>query len=208
MAKFILFYYRLNLANYITISQLAYDIFIKNFLKYPIEKMPNDLRYLLQKNFFANKIYTTNNQGAALFFYYVNSLYPYLMLKPLPIIFSGLYTSYNLDIFFGFIDIEIEDTVGIINFNKSNTIMFSEEVKILIKLGYRIKCNLFYRFHTSYIFDSFVEHFYTIKRYTTNHFLKYFSKISLNSLYGKLATKYSFFNNVSVSVAICSYAKI
>jgi hypothetical protein len=170
--------------------------------------MPNDLRYLLQKNFFANKIYTTKNQGANLFFYYVNSLYPYLMLKPLPIIFSGLYTSYNLDTFFGFIDVEIQDTVGIITFNQLNTVMFSEEVKILIKLGYGIKCNLFYRFHTSYIFDPFVEHFYNIKRYTTNHFLKYFSKISLNSLYGKLATKYSFSNNVSASVAICSYAKI
>jgi len=86
--------------------------------------------------------------------------------------------------------------------------MFSEEIKMLLKLGYKFRYHLFFQFSAEKMFHTFVEHFYNLKRYNHLQFLKFFSKTSLNSLYGKMATKISKYNSLQVAIAINSYGRI
>jgi hypothetical protein len=112
-----------------------------------------------------------------------------------------------VDYFFGFVDVTLLKTpknglkIG------KNMILFSEELKFYVKLGFVFKINYFFKFTKIKLFNTFVEHFYCLKKYTINKIIKYFSKICLNSLYGKfmLNNKKSL---IHITSSVNSYAKL
>jgi hypothetical protein len=78
---------------------------------------------------------------------------------------------------------------------------------MLIKLGHVFKFHYFIKFSAKKIFNTYVNHFYHLKQYSKSDLLKYFSKICLNSLYGKFATQISKKNSLHLSIAINSYSR-
>jgi len=166
------------------------------------------MRILLQPHFGGNKIHITQNYGKNLFFYDVNSMYPFAMLKPLPNKYKGVSQNGNLDVFFGFVSVSvISRPQNTFHFSFEKAIVFSEEVKMLIKIGYKFKLHYFIRFSQQRLFSKYVNHFYHIRRYSTFGLTKAMMKLCLNSLYGKLATRASRRNSLQLAMAINSYSR-
>jgi len=88
-------------------------------------------------------------------------------------------------------------------------ILFSEELKFLSKVGYKFIVKRFLKFKAiKGIFITLVNHFYTIKKNADKSILRGFSKILLNSLYGRFSMKIAKENSIFISAAISSYARI
>jgi len=167
------------------------------------------LRQMLQPYFTGNKILITKNIAKKLFFYDVNSMYPFMMLKNLPNNYLGIKSKEKLNTFFGFAGVVIlkqPKNTFYCNFKKG--ILFSEEIKMLIKNGYKFKFYYFIRFKAEKLFNEYIQHFYLLKKFSKLKFWTYFSKICLNSLYGKFATKISKKNALQLSMAINSYSRV
>jgi len=131
------------------------------------------------------------------------------MLKRLPNKYYYIKKSYNINVFFGFVCVTLikkPENKFFCDFTKA--IIFSEEIKMLIKLGHVFKFHYFIKFSSDKLFKKYVDHFYHLKQFTKSDLLKYFSKICLNSLYGKFATQISKKNSLQLSVAINSYSRI
>jgi hypothetical protein len=87
-------------------------------------------------------------------------------------------------------------------------VLFSEELKFLIKMGYEFEILVGHQFKKEKVFTSFINHFYFLKKYYLNDYIKYYSKIILNSLYGKFAAKHNPNNLIQISAGIVGYAKV
>jgi hypothetical protein len=201
--------YGFNLLNCISLAQFTILNYRLNFQNKKVFYLSNGLRRMFQPFFGGNKIHITQNVGKNLYFYDINSLYPYLMLRGLPNDYSPITTKEDLNFFFGFIGVTLLKKPK----NKFFTdffrgIMFSEEVKMLIKMGHLFKFHYFIKFKQEKLFCTYVKHFYHIKRYTKSDLLKYLSKVCLNSLYGKFATQISRINSLQISMAVNSYARV
>ena len=129
-----------------------------------------------------------NGSSENLYYYDVNSLYPYAMLKPMPM---NLIRSYNdkeckdinLDNFFGFLEVDVECSDYIskpvlpVKY-KGKTIYpkgswtatyFShawQELKEVMKLGYTIsKIHKAYEFDSDILFHDYIMEMYQLKKY-------------------------------------------
>jgi len=130
------------------------------------------------------------------------------MLKRLPCLFYKISQYENINFFFGFVYVELlEKPMCSIIYQKRYGILFSEEVKALIKVGYKFRYICFYTFIGAKLFTNYVSHFFTLRMYTKAIFLKYLTKQCLNTLYGKFSTKTSKRNALQISMAINSYGK-
>jgi len=117
------------------------------------------------------------------YYYDINSLYPYAMLKPMPhkrIKHYKNMSNINLNDFFGYIKCEIETPNNILKpllpykdpntdktiypIGKWTAIYFSEELKAVSKYGYKIKLLEGYEFSKIDLFSDYVYHFYEIKK--------------------------------------------
>ncbi|KAF7720564.1 hypothetical protein EC973_007444, partial [Apophysomyces ossiformis] len=101
------------------------------------------------------------------------------MLNPMPYEFLGVRHKPNLNNFFGFIyakvtvpssvkvpvlpwkDPETEDTIYPRGFFTGH--YFSEELKAVEKLGYKVECYIGYEFSQQSLFNEYVNHFYEAK---------------------------------------------
>lgn len=148
-----------------------------------------------------------HNYGKNLKLYDVNSLYPSVMLNPMPTgkpIFS---TDKDLNNYFGivFASINTQDFIGnkmnypLLAYRTEDRIFnvlgtwsgwyFSEELKLAKSLGYQITVHYGYKFEkTESVFNNYVNKFYNIKAGLdlNNSMDRVTAKLLLNSLYGRL----------------------
>ena len=161
-----------------------------------------------------NEFLAAENVKGDLFFYDINSLYPFVMkhyAMPVgnPIIKTT--SSLNIDNIFGFIEVIIStpdnDMLKILpirlkhNFSNLGIIyprgtfkgvFFSEELKLAIAHGYKIeKIFKYYSFEASIIFEKFVDRMFQTKQDVENPKLKTLFKLMMNSLYGRYAGVYT-----------------
>lgn len=201
--------YRLDITSCVSLAQFSYANYRLNFMSQTLYYLPSKWRYRMQPFFGGTKIHIAKNRGINLYFYDVNSMYPYAMLKRLPNQYIGTFFKCNFKMFFGFIFVSVI-------FKPKNSflcdlvtgIMFSEEIRMLLKLGFKFKFHYFIKFSKQNLFTAYVEHFYLLKKYKMNDFVGDFAKSNLNSLYGKLATKLNKDNCLHLSIAINSYARV
>nr|QWO71410.1 DNA polymerase [Termitomyces sp. T123] len=203
----------LNITNISTLSSLALNTFLTNYYdkkKTPIH-IPRHANYLEIKNaYFGGRVEVFSSYAENIYIYDVVSLYPYCMLKELPIGNLIKSTDTNLDNYFGFCYATVNVPTGIrapiLPFRKEDggliyptgnwTGWFTSEI---LKKG-RESQNIQIDVHHGYkmykskeLFNKFVETYSKIKinaEREGNKGKRTTSKLILNSLYGRFGLKY------------------
>lgn len=140
------------------------------------------------------------------------------MLKPMPNKLQKIYKNMNnieLENFFGFIKCEITTPNNILkpvlpykdllngrtiySIGKWIGTYFSEELKAVSKLGYKIKLLEGYEFDKVDLFTNYVKHFYNIKKNSPkNSPQRFIAKMHLNTLYGIFGRKLDMIQTINV----------
>jgi len=204
--------YRIDLSTCFSASSLAIKIFRGNFLKLHIPLLSSFVSSDIRKGFRGGTSRVFNNFGQHLFYYDVNSLYPYCMTIPIPFYYLGrvIPNAIRLDTFFGFINATVtpplhttpilpylNPTEDRISFPTTpfTSIFFSEELKYAVSIGYTIKIHYAYEFSSTYLFNEYVNHFYQLKSQVSGG-ERYIVKLLLNGLYGYFARSQDLFEAV------------
>jgi len=81
--------YNIDLNKVYSTSSLAMKIFITNYLKKPIPKLPKFLDNIIRQSNKGGMVDVYKCYSKDLYYYDINSLYPYVMLKPMPFNYLG-----------------------------------------------------------------------------------------------------------------------
>nr|YP_010689748.1 DNA polymerase type B domain-containing protein [Erysiphe quercicola]WBR75374.1 DNA polymerase type B domain-containing protein [Erysiphe quercicola] len=198
--------HKIHLSTSRTISSLAFKIYLSSnrFYKNNIPLIRDKTVYDdIRKSYFGGITEVYKPEGKDLYYYDVNSLYPYAALNPMP----GCIASYDNNIntridkdsdLFGFFYCEIQTSnlyYGLLPYHSNGIIMpngawrwwyFSEELKFAALHGYSITVIKGYYFNQEIdVFKEYVNHFYKIKSTTKNMVEKQVSKSLLNNLIGR-----------------------
>lgn len=212
--------YKIDLLSVYSASNMAFKVYRRNFLKTSIPTLYRSEDRFIRKSYLggASDVYypvLAKGGGAHLYYYDVNSLYPYVMCKDLPYKVKKKWTDLSLTAleregvdkkdFFGFVKAEVicnKEKVSIpilpykiLNPDKNNNLQypygnwvgyyFSEELKKAEELGYKINYLEGYEFDKMELFTEYVEHFYQIKREVKGA-ERSLAKLMLNGLYGSI----------------------
>lgn len=194
---------------------LSLKIFRSKFLSLSIPVLTRDIDEFVRNGYYGGgtdvyKAYETNIK-----YYDVNSLYPLAMknLMPLNLIkFHKNMDNIDLNNFFGFIEVEVTCPINMLRpvlpfkfegktiypVGNWTGIYFSEELKAVEYLGYKFKLIKGYEFSKANIFDTYVDHFFNIKRTSTGA-QKAIAKLHLNALYGYFGRRQDLIETVNVS---------
>jgi len=163
-------------------ATLSLKIFRTNFQDKSIFILPSDIDAFIRNGYYGGGTEVYKGYAKNVYHYDVNSLYPFAMLKPMPynLISKGIVNLSNrcLHSFFGFILAKIECPVTMLRpvlpFHKDGKtiypvgnwegVYFSEELKAVEKLGYKITLIKGLEFSKESLFQGFVDHFHNIKK--------------------------------------------
>jgi hypothetical protein len=218
--KSIHFLFNMQMTDSLTVSGLAMRLFLTKYYN------PNDksIPLIISKSVFDDihksyyggrvevynptNINSTNTINKTLYYYDVNSLYPYASLNSMPSINSTyiecIKHKINIEDLFGFFYCKIKTNNNYIGLlpvrTKTNLIFplgelegwyFSEEFKFAKENGYEIEVIKGYKFNkVNSIFNSFVEDIYKIKNNPRNDTEKNVAKLILNSLIGRFGMNF------------------
>lgn len=189
--------YNMDITRAVSAPSLSMLIYRKNF---QIDVIPTLTR---QQDKFVRQSYTGGSSdfyafhAKNVYYYDVNSLYPYVMKKEMP--YEIEYISYGEDLnnIFGFVEaiVECPDSVKtpilpykyegklIHPYGKWKDTYFSEELKLAVSLGYKVKVLEAQHWTKKILFDKYIDHFYELKKNSTGA-ERYIAKLHLNSFYG------------------------
>ncbi len=103
--------HKVDITSIFSTSTLSLKIFRTSFLKTDIPIMSRSEDDFVRKSYFGGATDYYKGYGENLHYYDVNSLYPYAMLKPMPLEMTKIHKKMdeiNLDTFFGFIECNVE----------------------------------------------------------------------------------------------------
>ena len=200
----------IHVTNNYTISSLSLETYLKNYYNNNIplinkRSIDGDIR----NSYFGGITEVYKPYGKNLYYYDVNSLYPYAALNTMPglncvyidkidinmkdyILSDEMFGFYYClivtnNLYFGLLP--VRQTNGGI-FMPEGTITgwyFSEELKFALEHGYNIQVIRGYKFDKNEkVFNKFVDHFFSKKLYAQNKVVKQEAKSILNHLYGRL----------------------
>ena len=199
--------FNLKMTNCLTVSKMSYEIFSKDYLSVdkPIPLINKKEIYRdIKLGYYGGNTEVYKPYGENLYYYDVNSLYPYVSLNDM----VGLEChkqeyidkSANLNELFGFFYCDIEapkdNYLGILPVRTKTGIIFpvgrwsgmyfSEELKYAVENGYVINIIWGYKFNrVSNLFTKYVEDLYKMKSYPNNVTQKNLAKSLLNNLIGR-----------------------
>lgn len=196
---------------------LAMKIFRLNFQMEPIPILTGFNEYFVRKGYFGGAVDIYKAYAKNCHYYDIVSLYPYAMCKPMPLNLQETLTgkdleNFDLENFFGFIELELECPKSvnrpvlplkwknrtIYPKGKFSGVYFSEEIKDVLKIGYKIvniKCAK--RFTQGLVFNDYVKEMFELKSKSVGA-ERWIAKLSLNSLYGTFARKQEVLKTVTV----------
>jgi hypothetical protein len=194
-------------SNIVSTSSLAFNVFRSKFLKTPIPILNNAQDSFIRRGYFGGATDYYKKYAVNAKYYDANSLYPTAMLNDMPgkvIKFHNSLKFMKLDKFFGFALAEITIPNGTMRpllpykSKDGRTIFptgivvgvyFSEELKALAKLGYKITLIKGYEHERiKDLFNGFINHFYEIKK-NAKGAERALAKLIMNSSYGNFGRK-------------------
>lgn len=106
-------------------------------------------------------------------------------------------SSIKLENFFGFCLVEVSCPnnlkIPLLPYKKDGStifptgnwigVYFSEELKEVVKHGYKVTLIKGYEFNSCKLFDDYIQHFYTVKKFSSGP-ERFIAKMHLNQLYG------------------------
>ena len=207
--------YNIDITSIFSTSTLSLKIFRQNFMKHNIPVLKHTQDNFIRKSYFGGATDYYKAYGENLYYYDVNSLYPWAMKQPIPYKLIRYYkdlSNYNLNQFFGFLEVEVETPKNILKpllpyryegetifpIGNWKGIYFSEELKALIKYGYKFKLIRGYEFSKIDLFSDYVDHFYNLKK-TSEGPLKFIAKMQLNQLYGIFGRKLELIETININ---------
>ena len=200
--------YNIQVSKSLTISSLAMKIFLGKYYNFNIPLIVKRSLYnSIKQSYFGGitEVYIpTNINNERLYYYDVNSLYPYAALNAMPGLDCVFESDINLDIkdiasLFGFYYCKVltnNSYLGLLPLRTKNGLImpngewegwyFSEELKFAALNGYKIFVLKGYTFNKVYdIFNKYVDNFYRIKSGTKDIVEKSVTKSLLNNLLGR-----------------------
>ena len=198
--------YNIDMTKGITISGLAVRLLLKDFYKANIPNINKPSLYKdIRQAYYGGITEVYKPYGTNLFYYDVNSLYPYAALQDMPGLNCSKVSYFegceDIDSLFGFFYCRIETTldgylgllpvrteIGGLSFplGQWEGWYFSEELKFAKQHGYKIKVLKGYIFdRNANVFTDYINKVYPIKSNTTNKSQKAMAKSLLNNLLGR-----------------------
>jgi len=194
-------------------ATLSLKIFRTRFLDEDIFILKQHIDLFIRQGYFGGGTDVYKAYGKLLHYYDVNSLYPFAMLNDMPhelilgkdgMKYGGIQYLQNrsLDSFFGFAEAHIDCPTNmkrpVLPFHKDGKtiypvgtwkgVYFSEELKAVAKLGYKITLIKGYEFTRIDLFSKFINTFFEMKRVSQGA-EKAIAKLLLNNLYGYFGRK-------------------
>lgn len=203
--KYVTRMFDIQLTDCLTISRLSLNIFLKDYLsEYKIPIIKGNIYEDIKKGYYGGVTEVYKPYGKNLYYYDVNSLYPFVSLNPMcgnKYVYIESFNNVGLDLsnLFGFFFCEVETNysyLGLLPLRKLEGLLmpngkwrgwyFSEELKFAQDNGYKIKVIKGYNFNKEYnIFNKYVNYLYRIKSTTSNKVEKAVVKSLLNNLLGR-----------------------
>lgn len=205
-----LFYnYFINVTDVYSTSSLAMKYFRVAYLpEEGIPTLPKHIENFINEGYYGGISQVYKTRGENLYYYDINSLYPYSMTMKMPYKFLAIKYNVNLNKFFGYAEATIYvpptleyKLLPVRNADNLSTpsgyingVYFSEELKYAESIGCTVKVQKGYEFSAEYIFNKYVDDLYEKKR-TAIGPAKVMYKLFLNGLYGYFARR----NEVNVA---------
>ena len=207
--------FSIDITSILSTSTLSLKIFRAHFLDKEIPILKGSVDEFIRKSYLGGGTDYYKAYGKNLYYYDVNSLYPFAMCKPMPFEIIKEYKDMDLNLtidspLFGFFEADciipktdrpalpykfegktIHPTGGV------RGVYFTEEMKALIKLGYKFKLLKGYEFSKVDLFSKYVEHFYNIKRNSSGS-SRFIAKMHLNQLYGIFGRRQDLIETVNI----------
>lgn len=220
--------YRIDIEDVMTISSLSMKIFRIKFLddeNFPIHIPTKNQDTFIRRGYYGGRSDVFKPKGENLFYYDVNSLYPFIMKEyPMPCgvpVWHRNFEGKELDSLFGFIEAYVvcpnniskpflpyKDKNGTLIFptGKFIGVFYSEELKFARDLGYDIIPLRGYLFEKkSSPFEDFISHLYESRleaKKAGDGSMTFIYKLLMNSLYGRFGM-----NPESIVTEICNKKK-
>ena len=205
--------YNIDISKSVSTPSLSFLIYRYMFQTFDIPILKRNLDKIIRESYYWRDFDYYKLWGRNLKYYKVNSLYPYAMLKDLPLNYLGEFTNIKLEDCFGFIECivtcpsNIKYPLLIHNYkgriiHPTGTwkgVYFSEELKEVVKYGYIITVIKAYQFSKAQLFTDYIEHFYDKKNNSKSTGAKrYIAELHLNNLYGVLGRKLDVIKTIAV----------
>jgi hypothetical protein len=199
--------FKVDIESVYSTATLSLKIFRTVFQDKPIYILPYNIDSFIRTGYFGGGTDVYKAYAKNVYYYDVNSLYPYAMLNPMPynILNNGKMidlSNKSLDSFFGFALVKIFCPLNmarpVLSFHYEGKtiypvgnwigVYFSEELKAVSKLGYQITLIKGYEFTKTDLFSGYIKHFYEIKK-NSSGVERNMAKLQLNNLYGYFGRK-------------------
>ena len=197
--------YNLDMTKSITISGLSLNLFFKDFYNTNIPNINKASLYKdIRQAYYGGITEVYKPSGTNLYYYDVNSLYPYVALQDMPgltckkvFFFEGYEDISQLfGYFYCRIETPLDDYLGLLPIRTNTGLKFplgqwegwyfSEQLKFVKDHGYKIKVLKGYTFYrVSDVFTGYINKVYPIKSNATNKSQKVMAKSLLNNLLGR-----------------------
>lgn len=206
--------YNVDISSIYSTSTLSLKIFRQKFLNTNIPTMNRNEDTFVRESYYGGATDFYKKHGKKLYYYDVNSLYPYGMLNAMPLDFIKIHEEINdINSFFGFIECIVTTPkdlkIGILPVrDEGKTIFplgtwkgtyFSEEIKECMKYGYEFKFIKGYEYSKYYLFNDYINHFYNIKKNSIGN-ERFIAKLNLNTLYGYFGRKLDLIETVNINI--------
>ena len=210
--------YGVDITSIVSIPSLALKIFRLKYLDKDIPILSGLHDSYIRRSYQGGATDIYKCYAKKLHYYDMNSLYPAAMCKPMPLNLIRSYgkaelcTDININTFFGFLEVEIEcpDSISrpVLPYRYNGRtifptgiftgVYFSEELKAVLPLGYKINKILSAReFSKADLFTSYVHDMYQVKM-NSKGVERWISKLLLNSLYGLFGRKQNLLETVTI----------